>query len=215
MVANCRNVNGAAPVGFAAICVTSGKYRSTGSDNCTRPAATSCISMTAVNGFVIEPIRYTVLRFANRRVFMSAKPTLRVQTSFSPAITPTVMLPTLSFANSASISESTTRNCRFGTSGVTWAHTRCCPTAKPSTAAQGRYEVKRRSARRVMPLLLHHRYAFAPTAGRTIVVRTARTSSKRPTRAIARVRQIPRRYFKSSTASSIESPGFASPRSRT
>src|SRR5512143_2538017 len=38
---------------------------------------------------------------------MSAKPTLRVHTSCEPAITPTVILPMLSLANSTETSEST------------------------------------------------------------------------------------------------------------
>jgi hypothetical protein len=60
--------------------------------------------------------------------FMSAKPTLRVHDSCEFAITPTVILPMLSFANSAATSESTAPIPLTARAGNVWQVALCTRT---------------------------------------------------------------------------------------
>ena len=57
IVASWTSVTGGVPGARPWIRLISGKCFSTGSDSCSRPASTSCRSISAVKGFVIEPMR--------------------------------------------------------------------------------------------------------------------------------------------------------------
>src|ERR1051326_538646 len=64
---------------------------------------------------------------------MSAKPTLRVHTNCEPAITPTVMLPMLSLANSADTSEAAAARPLTGRAGTVWQIALCMKNAPKAT----------------------------------------------------------------------------------
>src|SRR5262245_41446222 len=84
---------------------------------------------------------------------MSAKPTLRVHTSCEPAITPTVILPMLSLANSAETSESTASIPLSARAGNVWQTALCTSNTPDATDINNDLAATSRDARHVQNLL--------------------------------------------------------------
>src|SRR5262245_50447826 len=85
---------------------------------------------------------------------MSAKPTLRVHTSCEPAMTPTVILPMLSLANSAETSESIASNPFVARAGDVWPIALVTSTTPQPTDINSALAAALREARHVQNLFV-------------------------------------------------------------